>query len=118
MSLNKWTRAGLAAGGALAGSMAALVFLVAPGKRDLKQRAPFVGHNFAHRGLHRIDKSTPENSAAAFEHASRIGYGSELDVHLTADGELVVFHDDDTREKVATSLVHINERHDAELKSA
>ena len=97
MSLNKWTRAGLAAGGALAGSMAALVFLVAPGKRDLKQRAPFVGRNFAHRGLHRIDKSTPENSAAAFEHASRIGYGSELDVHLTADGELVVFHDDDTK---------------------
>ena len=97
MSLNKWTRAGLAAGGALAGSMAALVFLVAPGKRDLKQRAPFVGRNFAHRGLHRIDKSTPENSAAAFEHASRIGYGSELDVHLTADGELAVFHDDDTK---------------------
>ena len=31
MSLNKWTRAGLAAGGALAGSMAALVFLVALG---------------------------------------------------------------------------------------
>ena len=29
-----------------------------------------------------------------------------------------IFHDDDTREQVATSLVHINEHHDARLRSA
>ena len=44
----------------------------------------------------------------------------ELIREACANGCAVVgiFHDDDTREKVATSLVHINERHDAELKSA
>ncbi len=70
-------------------------FLIAPGKATRAQKSPFVGRNFAHRGLHKIDKSVPENSLPAFEAAARIGYGVELDVHLTADGELVVFHDDD-----------------------
>ena len=97
MSLNKYAKAGIIAGGVLAAGAAATAFLVAPGRRDLKQRAPFIGRNYAHRGLHRIDKSVPENSVPAFEHAARIGYGIELDVHLTADGELVVFHDDDTQ---------------------
>jgi glycerophosphoryl diester phosphodiesterase len=36
----------------------------------------------------------PENSLAAFERAVECGYGIELDVQLTRDGELVVFHDD------------------------
>ena len=36
----------------------------------------------------------PENSMEAFRIAARHGYGSELDVHLTADGVLAVFHDD------------------------
>ena len=84
------------AGGALALS-GACAFLVAPGKRDKEQRAPFMGRNYAHRGLHKIDKSIPENSLPAFEAAARIGYGVELDVHLTLDDELVVFHDDDLK---------------------
>ena len=97
MSLNKTAKAGLIAAGVLAAAAGAAVFLTAPGKKDEKRRAPFMGRNFAHRGLHRIDKSVTENSIPAFEHAARIGYGIELDVHLTADGELVVFHDDDTK---------------------
>ncbi len=97
MSLNRTAKAGLAAAGVLAAAVGAAAFLVAPGKRDNRLRAPFMGRNFAHRGLHRIDKSVPENSIPAFEHAARIGYGIELDVHITADGELVVFHDDDTK---------------------
>ena len=56
-----------------------------------------MGRNYAHRGLHKIDKSIPENSLPAFEAAARIGYGVELDVHLTRDDELVVFHDDDLK---------------------
>ena len=36
----------------------------------------------------------PENSMEAFRLAVRNGFGSELDVHLTADGCLAVFHDD------------------------
>lgn len=97
MGLNRPAKAGLIAAGALAAAAGITAFLVAPGKRDAGQRALFMGRNFAHRGLHRIDKSVPENSIPAFEHAARIGYGIELDVRITADGELVVFHDDELK---------------------
>lgn len=52
----------------------------------------FVGVRYAHRGLH--DDKIPENSMAAFERAVEKGFGIELDVRLSKDGELVVFHDD------------------------
>lgn len=48
----------------------------------------------AHRGLWARD-GAPENSLAAFEAACAAGYGIELDVQLSADGEAMVFHDDD-----------------------
>ena len=49
---------------------------------------------YAHRGYH--DKpAIPENSLAAFRRAVEYGLPSEFDVHLIADGSLVVFHDDD-----------------------
>ena len=47
--------------------------------------------NYAHRGLHR--EGVPENSMAAFRAALDSGYGIELDVHLTKDGNLAVIHD-------------------------
>ncbi len=75
----------------------ATAFLIAPGRSSKEKRAPFAGRNFAHRGLHRLDKSVPENSLPAFDAAARIGYGVELDVRITKDGELVVFHDDNTK---------------------
>ena len=59
-----YTGAGAAA---LAGICA---YMIAPGRRDREQRAPFMGRNYAHRGLHRIDKSVPENSIPAFEAAA------------------------------------------------
>ena len=46
----------------------------------------------AHRGLWSPD-GPPENSLGAFQAACQAGYGIELDVQLTADGEAVVFHD-------------------------
>lgn len=39
----------------------------------------------------------PENSLAAFEAACKAGYGIELDVHLSRDGQVVVIHDGDLR---------------------
>jgi glycerophosphoryl diester phosphodiesterase len=43
---------------------------------------------------HRGSSGTPENTLAAFEKAARDGAdGIELDVRLSADGELVVIHD-------------------------
>ena len=49
---------------------------------------------FAHRGYHCLEKGIPENSMAAFRAALNRGYGIEIDLHLTKDGHLVVFHDD------------------------
>ena len=55
--------------------------------------ASWVGdYSYAHRGLHNMD--FPENSLPAFENAVRHGYAIELDVHLSKDGVLMVFHDD------------------------
>ena len=49
---------------------------------------------FAHRGLSMI---RPENTLASFQAAREASIpGIELDVHLTADGKLAVFHDDTT----------------------
>ena len=51
------------------------------------------GAPLAHRGLWAPD-AAPENSLGAFQHAAENGYGVELDVRLSADGEAMVFHDD------------------------
>jgi len=49
---------------------------------------------FAHRG---VSSLAPENTWASFKLARELGIpGVELDLHLTADGELVVFHDHST----------------------
>lgn len=49
---------------------------------------------FAHRGYHSSKHLIPENSIAAFRAATRLHYGIELDVHLTKDNQVAVFHDD------------------------
>ena len=53
--------------------------------------AGFLSRPFAHRGLH--GAGCPENSLPAFGAAITAGYGIELDVQESADGEAVVFHD-------------------------
>lgn len=47
---------------------------------------------YAHRGLHDAEKA--ENSMSAFAAAKEKGFGIELDVRLSKDGQLVVFHDE------------------------
>ena len=47
----------------------------------------------AHRGLHGRD--IVENSLGAFAAAIRARYAIELDVHVSSDGEAIVFHDDE-----------------------
>lgn len=57
-------------------------------RREIK-----LAKHYAHRGYH--DKpQIPENSMAAFRRAVEYGLGSEFDVHLIADGSLVIFHDE------------------------
>ena len=58
-----------------------------------KDREYFKHKNYAHRGLHDIKNGIPENSLPAFEAAVANGYGVELDVQLSKDGQVVVFHD-------------------------
>ena len=49
-------------------------------------------HIVAHRGYH--PGNIPENSIASLEAAQKLGvYGSELDVYITTDGVVVLYHD-------------------------
>jgi len=76
----------------------AVVFCVAPGKMtpEAKKTAKiFEGLNCAHRGLHTEDQKIPENSISAFKAAMEGEYGVELDVQLSKDGKVIVFHDND-----------------------
>ena len=61
-------------------------------RRRRKETEPFMKTPYAHRGLH--GKEIPENSLAAFSSALQMGYGIELDVQLSSDGEVMVFHDE------------------------
>ena len=70
------------------------LLMIAPGRASRAQRAPFEGRAFAHRGLYELDETVPENSLEAFRRAVAAGYGAELDVQRTRDGQIVVFHDD------------------------
>lgn len=107
--------------GILAGSAAALYFCMHPeNRRKHLMRSRFGKYYIAHRGLFDnpdVVKNTasassktsdredvdnkesliPENSLAAFEEAVSHGYGIELDVQLTADNKLVVFHDNNLK---------------------
>ena len=66
-------------------------FFIAPNRRRMRADK-WCGQAFAHRGLHGPD--APENTMLAFEKAMEAGYGIELDIRLSADGELIVMHDD------------------------
>lgn len=74
-----------------------ILFLIAPGHASRAKKEPFLHRNFAHRGLYEKDQSIPENSIPAFKRAVKAGYGMELDVQLSRDGQVVVFHDDDLK---------------------
>src|SRR4030088_1024324 len=48
----------------------------------------------AHRGLHGAQKGIIENTPSAFAAAIAAGYGIECDLQISADGEVMVHHDD------------------------
>ena len=69
-------------------------FFLKTKKNSDENRKPGLAKHYAHRGFH--DKPhIPENSMAAFRRAKEHGFPVELDVHLIADGSLVIFHDAD-----------------------
>ena len=62
--------------------------------------------NFAHRGIfNNVD--VPENSILAFKKAINKGYGIELDIRLTKDHQLVVFHDNSFK-RMCHQIVDVN----------
>lgn len=57
----------------------------------------------AHRGVSGLET---ENTCAAFVAAGNRSYhGIETDVHITADGKYVAFHDDETRRMAAEDVI-------------
>ena len=74
------------------------LFLIAPG--DDTNMKKFKDVKYAHRGLHGTvgyDSFCAENSITAFARAKEKGFGIELDVRVSKDGEVVVFHDADVK---------------------
>lgn len=71
------------------------LILISPS--DSSGMEKFKNVKYAHRGLHgkvgEYETFAAENSLTAFERAKENGFGIELDVRMSKDGELVVFHD-------------------------
>ncbi|MBQ9777849.1 MAG: glycerophosphodiester phosphodiesterase [Clostridia bacterium] len=65
------------------------LFLIAP-RACKKAMRPFL-RPYAHRGL--WGGEVPENSLQAFDRAAAQGFAIELDVQLSCDGTVMVFHD-------------------------
>ena len=69
------------------------LYMIAPRFRFRKNLKPFIRYDYAHRGYWNIHKAIPENSLSSFRLAVSHGFGIELDLHLTKDNKIVVFHD-------------------------
>ena len=63
----------------------------------------FLARPLAHRALHDIARARPENSRAAVAAAVAAGFGIEIDLQLSADGQAMVFHDYDLGRLTAAS---------------
>ncbi len=81
----------------------------------------FLRTPIAHRGLHDLHDGRPENTRAAIRAAIAAGYGIEIDLQLSRDGQAMVFHDYHlerlthetglTRDRDAAELGQIGLRH-------
>jgi glycerophosphoryl diester phosphodiesterase len=68
----------------------------------------------AHRGFHDMNHAIWENTLAAFSRAADAGFAIECDVHIVADGNIVVFHDD-TLDRLCGISGDVRDRTSAEL---
>jgi len=71
--------------------LAGLYFFMTKAEKMPRDGSWLASYKYAHRGLH--NEEFPENSLPAFGNAVEKGYAIELDVHLSSDGELIVYHD-------------------------
>ena len=98
--------------GVLLLSFIALLLLMKTNGKRRRDMQKYKGVRFAHRGLH--DEGRAENSMSAFRAALERGYGIELDVRLSKDGELMVFHDD-TLDRVTDATGRVDAKTKEEL---
>ncbi len=68
--------------------------MIMPNMSHKQELTPFLGKSYAHRGLHDAKNLIPENSMPAFKNAVKQNLSIELDIHLTKDHQIVVFHDE------------------------
>jgi len=68
----------------------------------------------AHRGLHDASRGILENTLPAALAAVEHGFAIEVDLQLSRDGEVIVFHDD-TLERLTTATGRVGARTAAEL---
>jgi glycerophosphoryl diester phosphodiesterase len=69
----------------------------------------------AHRGYHDLRRGRPENTLAAFDAAVAARYAIECDLHISADGVPVVFHDE-TLERLTGESRILRDLTSAELR--
>ncbi len=81
-------------------------------RREAKTSIEPLKTDYAHRGLWNDDIA--ENTLPGFMAADRAGYGIELDVRLSSDGEIMVFHDD-TLERLCGRPERVDELTASEL---
>ncbi|MCQ2508752.1 MAG: glycerophosphodiester phosphodiesterase [Dorea sp.] len=81
------------------------LFLLAPGPDRRSQMKSYEKQYIAHRGLFNNISGIPENSIPAFQLAVERGYGIELDVQMTSDHKLVVFHDESLKRMCGVNKV-------------
>lgn len=79
-----------------------------------KDAAGLLGKRYAHRGLHDGNVKVVENTLEAFRLAHEKGLGVELDVQLSRDGEVMVFHDE-TLKRVLGAEGKLSDKTAAEL---
>ena len=88
------------------------LFLIKPNRKRAEMEK-FKSVKYAHRGLH--GEGAIENSMTSFKNAVSEGYGIELDIRLSKDGRLVVFHDS-TLDRVTKESGSVIERSTEELR--
>lgn len=93
--------------------LAAVLFLISPSLRKPEVLSQMKNCYIAHRGHH--SEAVPENSLSAFTLAAAKGFAIELDIRLTADGEVVVFHDGDLK-RMCGAAENVSELTVSELK--
>lgn len=99
----------------LTGLICLYFLMIMPHMSGRPDVSPFLDVYYAHRGLHDNSSGRPENSLPAFLMAVKEGYGIEMDVQLTKDEQVVVFHDN-TLKRVCGLEAPVNSRTYEELR--